>query len=79
MYLHFTVRSLASVSLRKAEYENFHFNFFTLDLAEDLGALYGPVLEKQAEFARLAIRRILRLYKKNRPSSVVIFAHSMVI
>ena len=32
--LSFSVRSLASVALRKAERTSFHFNYFTVDLQE---------------------------------------------
>jgi len=46
-----TARSLASVAYRKSldevDDDNVgpHFDFFTADLAEDLGALYGPALD----------------------------------
>lgn len=43
----FSVRSLASVAYRKAldDDEVKKFDFFTVDIDEDLGALYGPVLQ----------------------------------
>ncbi|KAK4316241.1 hypothetical protein Pmani_012576, partial [Petrolisthes manimaculis] len=44
------------------ESPDLHFNFFSVDINGELGALYGPVLERQTEFVTIAIRRILELY-----------------
>ena len=45
------VRSLASVALRKAidetKYKT-HFDFFTLDFAEEMSGVYGGVLQDQS-------------------------------
>ncbi|KAK3859351.1 hypothetical protein Pcinc_034526, partial [Petrolisthes cinctipes] len=62
---HKQVRSLASVAYRKSledDGPDFHFNFFTVDINGELGALYGPVLQRQTAFVTIAIRRILQLY-----------------
>lgn len=76
------VRSLASVAYRKAmDHETkFHFNFFAVNINEELGALYGPVLERQTEFVTFAIQHILKLYEDSprKPKSVVLIGHSMV-
>ncbi|XP_044733508.1 GPI inositol-deacylase [Chrysoperla carnea] len=76
------VRSLASIALRKAiaSYK-FHFNFFTVDLNEELSGLYGGVLNAQAEFVNHSIYRILQLYStrppKEQPKTVILVGHSM--
>eukprot|EP00057_Strongylocentrotus_purpuratus_P027457 XP_011681931.1 PREDICTED: GPI inositol-deacylase-like [Strongylocentrotus purpuratus] len=47
---HKQVRSLSSIALRKASDKyNFHFNYFSVDLDEELNAVYGGVLEGQTE------------------------------
>lgn len=76
---HKQVRSLASVSLRKAVGLKHHFNYFSVDFDEDLSGIFGGVLQEQTEFARLCITRILGLYTKatNPPTSVVLIGHSM--
>nr|XP_027238269.1 GPI inositol-deacylase-like [Penaeus vannamei]XP_027238270.1 GPI inositol-deacylase-like [Penaeus vannamei]XP_027238271.1 GPI inositol-deacylase-like [Penaeus vannamei] len=78
---HKQVRSLASVAYRKAmDHETkFHFNFFAVNINEELGALYGPVLERQTEFVTFAIQHILKLYEDSprKPKSVVLIGHSM--
>lgn len=73
------VRSLASVALRKAEQNAYHFNFFAVDLAESLSGIAGGVLEEQAFFVRLCISRIFKLYSNTKypPKSVVLIGHSM--
>ncbi|XP_068212872.1 GPI inositol-deacylase [Palaemon carinicauda] len=75
------VRSLASVAYRKAldDETDFHFNFFTVDLNEELGAFYGPALKRQTEFVTYAIKRILKLYddRVRKPKSIVLVGHSM--
>ncbi|XP_063230669.1 GPI inositol-deacylase isoform X2 [Bacillus rossius redtenbacheri] len=75
------VRSLASVSLRKAisARSPYHFDFFAVDLNEEYSALYGGVLEDQTEFVRLSIERVLQLYARapSPPKSVVLIGHSM--
>ncbi|XP_053646137.1 GPI inositol-deacylase [Cherax quadricarinatus] len=78
---HKQVRSLASVAFRKAldDETDFHFNFFTVDINEELGAFYGPVLEKQTEFVAIVVNRILELYTNATviPKSVILVGHSM--
>lgn len=78
---HKQVRSLASVAYRKSFEDsiNFHFNFFTVDLNEELAALYGAVLERQTEFVSIAVKHILGLYEgqKGKPESVILVGHSM--
>ncbi|XP_066952739.1 GPI inositol-deacylase [Macrobrachium rosenbergii] len=75
------VRSLASVAYRKAldDETDFAFNFFTVDLNEELGAFYGPALKRQTEFVTYAIRQILKLYddRVRKPKSIVLVGHSM--
>ncbi|EDO45803.1 predicted protein, partial [Nematostella vectensis] len=72
-------RSFASVALKKAEDSRYEFNYFTVDLDEGLSGIFGGMLDKQAEFVRLCVSRILRLYKGNKtpPKSVVLIGHSM--
>ncbi|XP_071536619.1 GPI inositol-deacylase isoform X2 [Panulirus ornatus] len=78
---HKQVRSLASVAFRKAldDETDFHFDFFTVDINEELGAFYGPALEKQTEFVAIAVNRILELYSgaSVKPQSVILVGHSM--
>ncbi|XP_050692366.1 GPI inositol-deacylase-like isoform X2 [Eriocheir sinensis] len=81
---HKQVRSLASVAYRKSFEDgiNFHFNFFTVDLNEELAALYGPVLEQQTEFVAIVVKHILGLYAEQKggskkPESVILVGHSM--
>ncbi|KAG7178025.1 GPI inositol-deacylase-like, partial [Homarus americanus] len=59
---------------------DFHFDFFTVDINEELGAFYGPALEKQTEFVSIAVNRILRLYGDApvTPESLILVGHSMV-
>ncbi|XP_054284020.1 GPI inositol-deacylase-like [Macrosteles quadrilineatus] len=73
------VRSLASVSLRKSLGSDlqFHFDYFTLDLNEEYSAMFGGVLQDQTRFAVHAVQRILSLYRKVRPESIVLVGHSM--
>ena len=73
------VRSLASVALRKAEKSAYHFNYFTVDLAESFSGIAGGFLEEQTFFVRLCISRILKLYSKANypPKSIVLVGHSM--
>ncbi|KAG0712457.1 GPI inositol-deacylase [Chionoecetes opilio] len=67
---HKQVRSLASVAFRKSFEDgiNFHFDFFAVDLNEELAALHGPVLETQTEFVAIAVKHILGLYAGMRGS-----------
>nr|XP_045620220.1 GPI inositol-deacylase-like isoform X1 [Procambarus clarkii] len=78
---HKQVRSLASVAYRKSldDEKDFHFNFFTVDINEELAAFYGPVLEKQTEFIAIVVNRILELYTDAPviPKSVILVGHSM--
>ncbi len=41
-----------------------HFNYFAVDFDEEFCALSGVTLERQAQFTRLAIEHIFRIYKK---------------
>lgn len=78
----FTVRSLASVTtLRTLDLQSiFHFDFFTIDFNGELSALYGGTLMDQHEFMISSVDKVLKLYPpKNRPKSVVIIGHSMVL
>ncbi|GAB1609061.1 GPI inositol-deacylase-like [Argonauta hians] len=73
------VRSLASVAFRKSENLPFVFNYFSVDLDEEISALVGGSLQHQTEFVGFCVKKILRLYKKSRnpPSTVVVVGHSM--
>ncbi|KAM3917086.1 GPI inositol-deacylase [Leptodactylus fuscus] len=75
------VRSVGSISLRKAENIDyaFHFDVFSINFNEELVALYGGSLQKQTQFVHICIKAILRLYKNQDypPQSVVILGHSM--
>ncbi|XP_014242271.1 GPI inositol-deacylase isoform X2 [Cimex lectularius] len=74
------VRSLASVSLRKslATRSPFHFDYFAIDLNEDLNALFGGFLEEQTKFVKICMSRILSLYREeSQPSSIVLIGHSI--
>jgi hypothetical protein len=47
-----------------------HFDYFSIDYAEELSALSGGVLEQQAQFAAHCVLKILQLYaKKQQPSA----------
>jgi hypothetical protein len=39
-----------------------HFDYFAVDFGEELSALYGGVLEQQADFAAACVEKILQLY-----------------
>ncbi|KAL3877296.1 hypothetical protein ACJMK2_035026 [Sinanodonta woodiana] len=75
------VRSLGSVALRKTEMlaQKNHFNYFSVDLNEDLSGMFGGVLWQETEYVHHAIQKILSLYKnaQNPPKSVVLVGHSM--
>lgn len=77
-----SVRSLASVALRKSlnSRPGFHFDYFTVDLNDELSALNGGVLFEQQQYVNYSVHRILQLYKtvENRPKSVILIGHSMV-
>lgn len=76
------VRSLASVALRKAlsDRPGFHFDYFTVDLNEELNGINGALLVDQTLFVNYSIARILELYKNSSrpPKSVILIGHSMV-
>ena len=57
-----------------------HFNFFSVDLHEDLGAFYGPALNQQAMFVSEVMQYIMTLYNDafRKPQSVILVGHSMV-
>ncbi|XP_060063451.1 GPI inositol-deacylase-like [Ylistrum balloti] len=78
---HKQARSLASVALRRVEEKkpNFHFNYFTVDLNEEMMGLYGGTLQDQTEFVHLCMTKILTLYGEapSPPSSVILVGHSM--
>lgn len=71
------VRSFASVALQKYldVGTNFHFDFFTVDLNEEFSALYGYTLERQVEFVKQALVKIVNLYEEFH--QVVLIGHSM--
>jgi glycosylphosphatidylinositol deacylase len=46
-----------------------HFDYFSIDYAEELSALSGGVLEQQAQFAAHCVHKILQLYAKKQPSA----------
>jgi len=75
------VRSLASVALRQALKDtkyDVHFDYFAVDFSEEFSALYGAVLEEQAEFVKVVISRILRLYSGgDDPGHVMLVGHSV--
>ncbi|XP_023930190.1 GPI inositol-deacylase-like [Lingula anatina] len=75
------VRSLASVALQKSNTreDNIHFNYFSVDLNEEMSGIYGGVLQDQTEFVHECIKAILKLYKSSThiPDSVVVVGHSM--
>ena len=43
-----------------------HFDYFSIDFGEELSALYGAVLEQQADFAASCVEKILQLYSTNK-------------
>ncbi|XP_015119466.1 GPI inositol-deacylase [Diachasma alloeum] len=75
---HEQVRSLASVSLRLGlkQRTSYHFDYFSVSLAEGYSALYGGVLADQTAFVAESIQRILKLYKK-KTEKIVLIGHSM--
>lgn len=82
MFFSLLVRSLASVALRKAlsDRPGFHFDYFTVDLNEELSGINGALLDDQMRFVNYSIVRILELYRNSStpPKSVVLIGHSMV-
>ncbi|XP_075464311.1 GPI inositol-deacylase isoform X2 [Ascaphus truei] len=74
-------RSIGSIALRKAENidSGYHFNVFSVNLNEELVALYGGSLQRQTKFVHECIKAILRRYKGQdfSPQSVAIIGHSM--
>lgn len=78
----FLVRSLASVALRKAlsDRPGFHFDYFTVDLNEELSGINGALLNDQMQYVTYSIRRVLELYRNasRPPKSVILIGHSMV-
>lgn len=58
----------------------YHFNYFTVDLNNELSGMYGPLLYDQMDYVRHSLDKILDLYKerKRKPDSVVLIGHSMV-
>ncbi|XP_063979734.1 GPI inositol-deacylase [Diachasmimorpha longicaudata] len=75
---HEQVRSLASVSLRMGlkRRTSYHFDYFSVSLAEGYSALYGGVLADQTAFVAESIQRIFKLYKK-KTEKIVLIGHSM--
>lgn len=76
------VRSLASIALRKSlnSRPGFHFDYFTVDLNEELSGLNGALLYEQKEYVNRSISRVLQLYEglSDKPQSVILVGHSMV-
>lgn len=79
MYIVISVRSLASVSLRKSlKYRTpFHFDYFSISFGSDYSGLYGGVLKDETEYTAKCIQRILSLYRNN-VKNIVLVGHSMV-
>ncbi|XP_046560283.1 LOW QUALITY PROTEIN: GPI inositol-deacylase-like [Haliotis rubra] len=75
------VRSLASVALRKAESSRtkFEFNYFSVNLNEELVGLFGGLIQDQTEFVHECIKLILSFYAgaPKPPTSVILVGHSM--
>ncbi|XP_044759364.1 GPI inositol-deacylase [Coccinella septempunctata] len=78
---HKQVRSLASVALRKSVNKRlpYHFDYFTIDMNEELSGLSGGFLNDQLEYTNQSLHFILKLYKNQRfpPKAVVLIGHSM--
>ncbi len=74
-----SVRSLASVSLRKQQDKGlrFGFDFFAVDFEEEFSAFYGRLLYDQTRFLELVVKTVLELYRGKR-HDVVLVGHSMV-
>lgn len=78
-----SVRSFASIALRKAlnSRQGFHFDFFAVELNNELSGLNGALLNEQMLYVNHSVNRILQLYDDRRrlqPESVIIIGHSMV-
>ncbi|XP_078684049.1 GPI inositol-deacylase-like [Branchiostoma floridae x Branchiostoma belcheri] len=75
------VRSLGSVALKKAQHLRtpFHFNYFSVDLNEELTGMFGAILSEQTEFVHRCVLKILTMYRKAEtpPKSVVLVGHSV--
>lgn len=58
----------------------YNFNYFAVDFNEEIGALFGPLLDRQTEFVEQSIKKILSLYQNepNNPKSVILVGHSTV-
>lgn len=60
-----------------------HFDFFSIDLSEELSAFNGQLLLDQSAFVADCVTAILKLYErsipdpKSRPTSVILIGHSM--
>ncbi|XP_035681116.1 GPI inositol-deacylase-like [Branchiostoma floridae] len=78
---HKQVRSLGSVALKKAQHLRtpFHFNYFSVDLNEELTGMFGAILSEQTEFVHRCILKVLTMYKKvdSPPKSVILVGHSV--
>jgi len=77
---HRQVRSSASIALKMspAEFPKLnHFDFFTVNLNEELSGLFGGVLQGQTVFVAACINHILSLYSGAKPPSVALVTHSM--
>lgn len=74
-----SVRSLASVSLRKSlKYRTpFHFDYFSISFGSDYSGLYGGVLRDETEYTAKCIQRVLSLYR-DKVKSIILIGHSMV-
>ena len=74
------VRSLASVALSKSQNLKYHFNYFTIDFAEEFSVAFGGYLERQIKFVHECNKIILGLY--NAPigterKQIIFIGHSM--
>lgn len=79
LFIFHSVRSLASVSLRKSlKYRTpFHFDYFAISFGSDYSGLYGGVLKEETEYTAKCIQRILSLYR-DKVKTIILIGHSMV-
>lgn len=67
-------------SVEESEYKT-HFDYFSVDFNEEIAALYGGSLARQAEYVSTCVDHILnKLYdgrKQGAPKSVILVGHSI--
>ncbi|XP_017776113.1 PREDICTED: GPI inositol-deacylase [Nicrophorus vespilloides] len=78
---HKQVRSLGSISLRKAINSRTpqHFDYFTVDLNYELSAFNGALLSEQLDYVNHSIYKVLDLYtrQRNPQKQIILIGHSM--